>query len=366
VAGNPWLVMIDFDHFFFERGTMFKKKLQTIAFAVATTTFAATLVAHDGSGGGPTIPGNSPELEVIGTFDPGLFGENITDVWAHTHANGDFAYLGTFDDIACTLDTTGIRIVDISSPGTTTSPANFEQVAFVRSPAGSRANDVKVAHLETRHFSGDIMVFTDEPCGSTFVPRLRSKGGGGGPQRGGIEIFDVTDPTNPKSLKRNFLKNGVHNTFIWQDGANAYLIAVDDVDARDVIVVDITKPQAPTVIAQVGWPDWPADIAAEFGDSAAIFLHDVWVQGGIAYLSYWDAGLVLLDINDPANPVFLGDSTYAVPDPLSGEFPAGDGHVSVPNKDGSLQALWYPLLLKASNILSPREDSPRQPLPFPV
>ena len=55
----------------------------------------------------------------------------------------------------------------------------------------------------------------------------------------------------------------------------------------------------------------------------------------IAYLSYWDAGLVLLDITDPANPVFLGDSVYAVPDPLSGEFPAGDGHVAVPNADGS-------------------------------
>jgi hypothetical protein len=44
---------------------------------------------------------------------------------------------------------------------------------------------------------------------------------------------------------------------------------------------------------------------------------------------------VLLDISDPANPVFLGDSEYSVPDPLSGEFPAGDGHVAVPNADGT-------------------------------
>ena len=314
---------------------MFSKKLHMTAIAVASAALAGSLMAHDGSGGGPTIPGSTPELDVLGSFDPGLFGENITDVWAHTHASGDFAYLGTFDDIACTLDTTGIRIVDISNPGTVDTPASFEQVAFVRSPAGSRANDVKVAHIETAHFSGDIMVFTDEPCGSTFVPRLRSRGGGGGPQRGGIEIFDVTDPTNPKSLKRNFLKNGIHNTFIWQDGGNAYLIAVDDVDARDVIVIDITKPQAPSVIARVGWPDWPTDIADEF-DAPAIFLHDLWVQDGKAYLSYWDAGLVILDVSDPAAPVFLGDSEYANPDPLSAEAPAGDGHVSVPNHDGSL------------------------------
>jgi len=106
-----------------------------------------------------------------------------------------------------------------------------------------------------------------------------------------------------------------------------------------VHIVDISKPQSPKEIAVTGQLDWPADIAAEFGDTAAVFLHDVWVQENdgrvIAYLAYWDAGLVLLDITDPANPVFLGDSEYADPDPLSGESPAGDGHVVVPNADGT-------------------------------
>ena len=66
-----------------------------------------------------------------------------------------------------------------------------------------------------------------------------------------------------------------------------------------------------------------------------MFLHDVWVQDGIAYLSYWDAGLVLLDVSDPANPVFLGDSTYPNPD-ASGLPPEGNGHVAVPNAAGDL------------------------------
>jgi hypothetical protein len=108
---------------------------------------------------------------------------------------------------------------------------------------------------------------------------------------------------------------------------------------QDVHVIDVTKPQSPKEIAVTGQLDWPSDIDAEFGATAGTFLHDVWVQenGGkvIAYLSYWDAGLVLLDVTDPANPVFLGDSTYGAPDPLSGEFPAGDGHVAVPNADGT-------------------------------
>jgi len=44
---------------------------------------------------------------------------------------------------------------------------------------------------------------------------------------------------------------------------------------------------------------------------------------------------VLLDVTDPTSPVFLGDSEYTDPDPLSGEAPAGTGHVAVPNADGT-------------------------------
>jgi hypothetical protein len=278
---------------------------------------------------------SSPELTVVGHLtaaEMGIpFGENVTDVWAH----GNYAYLGTFDDIRCSLDFTGVHIVDISVPG------NPAKVGFVPAKPGTRNNDVKVASIDTRHFSGEILVATNESCGSPFLPRLNSnKGGNGGPPgQGGVAIWDVTDPTKPQALKQNFLDFPTHNTFLYQQGDNAYMVVVDDVNIQDVHIVDITKPQSPKEIAVTGQLDWPTDIAAEFGDTAAVFLHDMWVQenGGkvIAYLAYWDAGLVLLDITDPANPVFLGDSEYGVPDPLSGEFPAGDGHVAVPSADGT-------------------------------
>jgi hypothetical protein len=286
---------------------------------------AVALAGHGGSG--------SPELNVVGQLsaqDLGIpFGENVTDVWAY----GNYAYLGTFDDIACSLDWTGVHIVDISEPE---DPA---KVAFIPAKPGTRNNDVKVAHLETRHFSGEILVASNEPCGSVFLPRLQANGVAAIPGQGGVSIWDVTDPTNPKPLKQNYLKFGVHNTYIWQQGENAYMMVVDDDNVQDTHIVDITKPQSPKEIAVTGQLDWPDDIDAEFGDSAGTFLHDVWVQenGGqvIAYLAYWDAGLVMLNVTNPANPVFLGDSVYSVPDPLSGEFPAGDGHVVVPNADGT-------------------------------
>ena len=274
----------------------------------------------------------SPDLAVVGQLSAAAIGipggENVTDVWAH----GNYAYLGTFDDILCSLDFTGVHIVDIADP------ANPEKVAFIPAKPGTRNNDVKVAHIDTPSFSGEILVASNEACGSPFNPRLHSNGIASGPGQG-LAIWDVTDPTKPKALKQNYLDFGVHNTFIWQQGENAYMMVVDDDNVQDTHIVDITRPQSPREIAVTGRLDWPADIAAEFGEGAGMFLHDIWVQdnGGqiIAYLAYWDAGLVLLDVTNPADPVFLGDSEYAVPDPLSGEFPAGDGHVAVPSADGT-------------------------------
>lgn len=223
-----------------------------------------------------------------------------------------------------------MHIVDISDP------ADPEKVAFVPAKPGTRNKDVKIAHLETRHFNGEILVLSNEECGSPFMPRLNSNGLNGGPGRGGLSIWNVSDPTRPRAMKQSFFNFGVHNTYIWQQGDSAYLIAVDDNNVQDVHIVDITKPQSPKEIAVTGQLDWPSDI--DNIGVGEVFLHDVWVQenGGkhIAYLSYWDAGLVLLDVTDPANPVFLGDSDYQFPDPLSGEDPEGNSHVSVPNARG--------------------------------
>ena len=247
-------------------------------------------------------------------------GENITDVWAaQSSSDGrDYAYLGSFDDIACTFDTTGTHIVDITNP---TAPT---KVAFISDKAATRTNDVKVAHLETRHFAGEILVASNEPCGSQFVPRLNSNGVSGNAGRGGVSIWDVTDPTKPKALRQNYLDFGVHNTFIWQQGDNAYMLVVDDDNVQDVHIVDINKPQSPREIAVTGQLDWPT-LSDNIG-VGEVFLHDVWVQdnGGtvIAYLSYWDAGLVLLDVTDPENIVeldqFATENVFANP-PLLGD-----------------------------------------------
>jgi len=290
--------------------------------------FALPASAHD-AGDPFQAPATSDHLTKVGEFDVPF--EGLTsDVWAL----GNYAYLGSFSQPFCSFDITGTRIIDISDP---TDPT---LVAFIKAKQGTRTNDVKAFSLDTSKWSGDILVTTNEGCGFS-LPRLNSNGGRPRAGRGGISIYDVSDPTKPHALKQNFLPkaNGIHNTYAWEDGnGNAYLIAVDDIDLRDVIIINITNPASPKVITRTGAPDWP-DLDFSEIEGPAVFLHDVWVQENegqtIAYLSYWDAGLVLLDVSDPASPVFLGDSTYSNPD-LSGLPPEGNGHVAVPTADGKL------------------------------
>jgi hypothetical protein len=149
----------------------------------------------------------------------------------------------------------------------------------------------------------------------------------------------VTDPTKPKALKKNFLEyEGVHNTFAWDYQGKSYLIGTADTfDFFDTFFVDITKPQSPKLLNITGALAWiPQGVnldQVETGSSAGIFNHDVWVEiiDGVptAVVSYWDLGFVTLDVTDPANPVFLDDSTYVDPEPIIGEPYEGNAHAAV-------------------------------------
>jgi len=157
--------------------------------------------------------------------------------------------------------------------------------------------------------------------------------------QGGISLYDVTDPTKPKALKKNFLEyEGVHNTFAWDWEGKSYLVGTADTfDFFDTFFVDISKPQSPQLLGITGALDWIPQGAnldqLETGSSAGIFNHDVWVNiiAGVptAVVSYWDLGFVTLDVTDPANPVFLNDSTYVDPEPILGEPYEGNAHAAV-------------------------------------
>lgn len=302
----------------------------------------ADMIAHDTAVSG--IISEAPFAHVTKNLAPSGRGERLeadatTDVWVL----GQFAYTGTFNNPCGGEDNAGIFVWDVHNPN------NATQAGFIPSPDGSRANDVKAATMN----SGDILVHTNESCA-------------GGP--GGFEIFNVDDPTNPVFLAHvqvdeinpitDFLfgglqDNGVHNLWLFSQGSNDYVAAQSEGAFDGFQIFDITDPAAPTLVS--GWGaeeifdpgvgDETVDVGRVlnaalwlldgFGASQNRFLHDFTISkdGTRAYLAHWDAGLVLLDISDPASPQLVSVALDPDNGSLDGEV---NSHSVWPSEDGTI------------------------------
>lgn len=138
---------------------------------------------------------------------------------------------------------------------------------------------------------------------------------GASTRRNGIVLFDASDPRHPSILAEytEGLTGGVHSTFV--DGDHVY--ATDDATGS-LRIIDISDPSAPRQVAR--WQVEREEIqtyAVDFLNvSPQRYLHDVYVEDGIAYLAYWRDGLVLLDVGNgirggrPDDPVLITRYTY--------------------------------------------------------
>jgi hypothetical protein len=133
----------------------------------------------------------------------------------------------------------------------------------------------------------------------------------------------------------------VHSAFAWQDGRKAYAVLVDDYEATDVDIFNITNPREPRKIAEHNLAELYPQIVQPGLDE--VFLHDMVVKriGGrpVMLASYWDAGYVTLDVSDPRKPVYLADSDFKRPDPElrartgQREKPEGNAHYAEFTRD---------------------------------
>ncbi|MDO3722142.1 hypothetical protein QVZ43_10450 [Marinobacter sp. chi1] len=304
---------------------------------------SAPLMEHDAAVAG--IISDAPFAKVTKNLAEAGRGERLspnstTDVWAL----GNYAYTGTFNSPCGGDPEAGIWIWDVRNK------TNPERVGIIQSPTGSRTNDVRVASMG----SGDILVHSNESCA-------------GGP--GGYEIYNVDDPSNPVHLASvqtddvnlflrdnfGFTDFGVHNLWLFTQGAKDYVAATVESEIGNFQIFDITDPTNPTLVGfwgaeQLHLPDitdWvnlsdfgvildaDAYLFSGFGASQNRFLHDVTItaDGTRAYLANWDAGLVLLDISDPANPQVVSVALDPANGSLDGEV---NSHSVWPSEDGTI------------------------------
>ena len=146
--------------------------------------------------------------------------------------------------------------------------------------------------------------------------------------------MDVGDTTQDPTA----VPSSAHSIFLWEDKDKLYAVIVDNLELHDVDIFDVTDPTAPKFIADVDLVALADEQNFDLIDNSAlgnsIFHHDVVVKkiGNVQTMlvSYWDAGYVKLNVNDPTSPTFIGDSDFGTTDPLRPDVgePEGNGHQS--------------------------------------
>jgi hypothetical protein len=263
-------------------------------------------------------------LEVTGSVDPGTPGMNAMVVGLD-----GFAYLGSWGS-AAHCPSLGVRVFDARNPA---APGVIGQAAAY---PGTTAEHVAAVRYATPSFRGNVL----------FAGIQRCQANGAAPS--GLAIWDVTDPSNPSELafvSTGRGSRGVHEFTVRQRGDRwlAYL-AVSNAEVSDgtgdLRIVDVTDPSQPVVVTDwgarrdAGLPVGTGSQCAPYcrGAVPQAFLHSVALSadGRTAYLSYWDLGMILLDVSEPEKPRWLG--RFA--EPQSAE---GNTHsIALAHKDGKL------------------------------
>jgi len=215
----------------------------------------------------PRPPRQAMKLKAHGVVPPEAGA--TTDLWVFEGIDGrDYAYTGTM--AAATM-----YAWDVTDP---TNPVITDSVKV----DGRRQNDVKI------NADATLAIITSE---------------GASNRRNGFTVLDISDAAHPEIITHftEGLTGGVHN--VWIEGTIVYAVHNG---TSAVHIVDISDPANPVNVGR-----WQVD-------NPARSLHDVMVLDGLAYLSYWDDGLVILDVGagikggTPTEPRFVSQYRYRV------------------------------------------------------
>ena len=209
-------------------------------------------------------------ISVVGRLPRSAF--YTSEVWVHP--DGKHAYLGT------TLGGDRIYAIDVSDPA---KPVITDSIV-----ANSRSmNDLMTTE------DGKWLVFTRE---------------GAADRKNGIVIASTADPAHPKAVAdfTDGVTAGVHSAFVYTQPKHGTHVYLTNSGTGSLNIIDINDPLHPKRVAE-----WKTKETR-----AGRSLHDIDVKDGIAYVSYWSDGLVILDVGNgkwggsPSDPKLISNFKY--------------------------------------------------------
>ena len=302
-------------------------------FFSSTLILLLTIIPSDGFSQG------DEHTKLVGHLD---FGEYTSDIWGYTDITTgiDYALLGARG---------GMAIIDA-----TTDTANPTQVAYVTGAFPSFLKDIKTwknySYLVSEGGSGLEIVNLTDPTSPVLIKNLTAdfttahnlyidEGGfayvvGANTNSGGLIIYDLTDPENPVRTGQ-WVFDRIHDVIVSDNIAWASVLS-----PGSIVVIDVSDKSSPTEITRwvqgssthqawltedsnyllvteerVGGHLKIWDVSdlnnitkvSEYESIPNVIIHNVFVKGDFAYISYLVEGLKILDISDPVIPGEVGD-----------------------------------------------------------
>ncbi|MDX2043994.1 MAG: choice-of-anchor B family protein [Acidobacteriota bacterium] len=283
-------------------------------------------------------------IKLLGQLDPFDGDNRYADVWGE----GNFAYLGSFSG-------TGVMIFDISTPSAP------RLVGHYNPSEGGRFQDVMVingiGYFSSESRGGVHIVDVRNPVSPVLLSQVT-------PDKNGfpnvhelfvadgvlyeadsrttvVKVFDVRDPRNPVFVRdiqttdtrfihaivavngrlftsgwsgktdiydvRNVLTaaptllgsldSGTSSHASWPSNDGKLLASARETTNGDVRLFDISNPASPVQLAT---------ITAQSLSLDSFSAHNPYIIGNLLIVSWYQAGLVVLDISDPRQPKLLG------------------------------------------------------------
>ncbi|HSQ05364.1 MAG TPA: hypothetical protein VLN59_15080, partial [Burkholderiales bacterium] len=191
----------------------------------------------------------------------------------------------------------GWSVIDV------TDPKNPTVAKFIPGPENTSTNQVVSA-------DGILLAALGRPGnreGTGMDPKK--------PYQAGIILIDIKDPLNPKELGRWLTDKpegrGTHRN-LYQGGRYVHLAAdMKGYDGDIYIILDVSNPAKPVEAGRWWMPGQHVAGGETPQKDPNVNLHNAnFVDGNLVYLSYGDAGMVILDISDVAHPKLVSQLKF--------------------------------------------------------
>jgi choice-of-anchor B domain-containing protein len=297
----------------------------------------------------PSAPLASTELSLLGIADPcdcigSPFPWDYNDVWGFAAGGAEYAVLGSF---------AGTYIIDV------TVPAAPVVASFVPGPESNWRDMKKTGNyiLATNETSGGLQVIdVSNPYGAfeatavddhfttghnLYIDETSSRAFifGASGQNLTNPILDISNPLAP-TLLGSYDDRYLHDGYVRGDILYGAKIFPTEPHAPGLYVLDVSNPAQIDTLSIVTWPNsfthntWTTEDGSyclttdendgghvriwdvqnlgavlpvsEYTQGEDVIVHNVFVRGDQAFISYYTEGVRVVDLSDITNPIELG------------------------------------------------------------